>query len=299
LIKNQADVDFNLDILGAQMSLTVMLIVLLAATLHASWNFLIKQKADKHISMTAVVLGHIPFGLVALIFSPFPKFESFPYVIIGALLHTGYQLFLLYSYRIGDLSQVYPLARGVAPLIVTGISVTFLGVNLDQIELLAIIIIGTGIMSLTLVRRSDGLRNNRAALLSIATGGFIAAYSLVDGMGARVATTALGFYGSLSLLNALFFTIIIKIIRPGIIKNMIFNNYKLALTGGCASFTAYALVIWAFTMAPIAMVTALRETSIIFALLLGVFVLKERLDLIKIIASMVTILGVGLLRINN
>ena len=281
------------------MSLKVMLIVLFAAILHASWNFLIKQKEDKHISMTAVVLGHIPLALVALIFSPFPKFESFPYIIIGALLHTGYQLFLLYSYRIGDLSQVYPLARGVAPLIVAGISVTFLGINLDQIELAAIIIIGTGIMSLTLVRRSDGLRNYRAALLSIATGGFIAAYSLVDGMGARVATTALGFYGSLSLLNALFFAIIIKIIRPGIIKNMIFNNYKLALTGGFTSFTAYALVIWAFTMAPIAMVTALRETSIIFALLLGVFVLKERLDLIKIIASMVTILGVGLLRINS
>jgi len=276
-----------------------MLIVLFAAILHASWNFLIKQKEDKHISMTAVVLGHIPLALVALIFSPFPKFKSLPYIIIGALLHTGYQLFLLYSYRIGDLSQVYPLARGVAPLIVAGISVTFLGVNLDPIALAAIIIIGTGIMSLTLVRRSDGLRNYRAALLSIATGGFIAAYSLVDGMGARVATTALGFYGSLSLLNALFFAIIIKIIRPGIIKNMIFNNYKLALTGGCTSFTAYALVIWAFTMAPIAMVTALRETSIIFALLLGVFALKERLDLIKIFACMLTIFGVVLLRINS
>jgi len=279
------------------MSPIVMLIILFAATLHASWNFLIKQKEDKHMSMAAVVLGHVPFALVALVFSPFPKVESFPYIISGALLHTGYQLFLLYSYRIGDLSQVYPLARGVAPLIVAGISVTFLGVNLDPIELTAIIIIGTGIMSLTLVRRSDGLRNYRAAVLAIATGGFIAAYSLVDGMGARVAATALGFYGSLSLLNALFFTIIIKIIRPGVIKNMMFKNYKLALTGGCASFTAYALVVWAFTMAPIAMVTALRETSIIFALLLGVFVLKERLDLIKILASMVTLLGVGLLRI--
>jgi drug/metabolite transporter (DMT)-like permease len=281
------------------MSLTVMLIVLIAATLHASWNFIIKQKEDKHLGMTAVVLGHTPFATVALIFSPFPKFESLPYVIIGAMLHTGYHLFLLYSYRIGDLSQVYPLARGVAPLIVAGISVTFLGVNLNQIELAAIIIIGTGIMSLTLVRRSDGLRNYRAAWLAIVTGGFIAAYSLVDGMGARVAATALGFYGSLSLFDALFFTIIIKIIRPGIIKGIIFQNYKLALSAGCASFTAYALVIWAFTMAPIAMVTALRETSIIFALLLGVFVLKERLDLIKIFASMVTILGAGLLNINR
>jgi len=95
------------------MSLKVMLIVLFAAILHASWNFLIKQKQDKHISMTAVVLGHTPFALAALIFSPFPNFESLPYIIIGALLHTGYQLFLLYAYSIGDLSQVYPLARGI------------------------------------------------------------------------------------------------------------------------------------------------------------------------------------------
>jgi hypothetical protein len=84
------------------MSPTVMLIVLIAATLHASWNFLVKQKEDKHISMTAVVLGHTPFALVVLLFSPLPKIEALPYIIIGALLHTGYQLFLLYSYRIGD-----------------------------------------------------------------------------------------------------------------------------------------------------------------------------------------------------
>jgi len=175
----------------------------------------------------------------------------------------------------------------------------FLGVSLDPIVPAAIIIIGTGIMSLTLVRQSDGLRNYRAVLLSTATGGFIAAYSLVDGTGARLATTALGFYGCLSLLNALFFAITIKIIRPGSIKDIILKNYKLTLSGGCASFTAYALVIWAFTTAPIAMVTALRETSIIFALVFGVFVLKERLDLIKIFACVVTLLGVGLLRIHS
>lgn len=281
------------------MSLSVMLIVLLAATLHASWNFLIKHKDDKHISMTAVVLGHTPFALVVLLFSPLPQIESFPYIVIGALLHTGYQLFLLYSYRIGDLSQVYPLARGVAPLVVAVVSVVFLGTHLDLIELSAIAIIGSGIMSLSLVRRSDGFRNYKAAVLAIVTGGFIAAYSLVDGLGARVATTALGFYGCLSILNAIFFTVIINFIKPGMVKTVAQKNYKLALSGGGASFTAYALVIWAFTMAPIPVVTALRETSIIFALFLGVFVLKEPLDLIKVFASMVTLLGAGLLRINR
>lgn len=281
------------------MPLTVMIIVLLAALLHASWNFLVKRTEDKHLSMSAVVIGHTPFALAVLLSAPLPKLDSFPYVITGAVLHTGYQLFLLYSYRIGDLSQVYPLARGVAPLIVACISVMLLGINLSQFELAAIATIGTGIMSLTLVRRSDGLRNGRAASLAIITGGFIAAYSLVDGLGAREAGTALGFYGWLSILNAIIFASIMRIIRPGLLKGIVFQNFRLALSGGCASFTAYALVVWAFTLAPIALVTALRETSIIFALLLGVFALKERLDLIKLFATMLTLLGVGMLRVSR
>jgi drug/metabolite transporter (DMT)-like permease len=281
------------------MPITVMIIVLLAALLHASWNFLVKRTEDKHLSMSAIVIGHTPFAAAVLLCAPTPNLASLPYMLTGAVLHTGYQLFLLYSYRIGDLSQVYPLARGVAPLIVACISVVLLGVKLSYLELAAIVTIGTGIMSLTLVRRSDGLRNGRAASLAIITGGFIAAYSLVDGFGAREAGTALGFYGSLSILNAIIFVSIMRIIRPGLLKRVVFQNFRLALSGGCASFTAYALVVWAFTLAPIALVSALRETSIIFALLLGVFALKERLDLIKLFATMLTLLGVGMLRVNR
>ncbi len=203
------------------MSLTVMSIVLIAALLHASWNYLVKQTEDKHLSMSAVVFGHTPFAVAALLFTPLPELNSLPYVIAGAALHTGYQLFLLYSYRIGDLSQVYPLARGVAPLFVAGISVLLLGVNLSQFELVAIVTIGTGIMSLTMVRRSDGLRNSRATSLAIITGGFIAAYSIVDGLGAREAGTALGFYSCLSILNAIVFATIMKYIRPEYIKKVV------------------------------------------------------------------------------
>jgi drug/metabolite transporter (DMT)-like permease len=281
------------------MPLPVMIAVLIAALLHASWNFLVKRTDDKFLSMSAVVLGHTPFAAAILLCTPTPQLRSWPFVISGALLHTGYQLFLLNSYRIGDLSQVYPLARGVAPLIVAGISIIFLDVNLTYLELCAILMIGTGIMSLTLARRSDGLRNGPAALMAIITGGFIAAYSLVDGLGAREAGTALGFYSWLSILNAIIYATIMKIIRPGLVKRVIFQDWRMALSGGCASFTAYALVVWAFTLAPIALVAALRETSIIFALLLGVFVLKERLDLMKMFATMITMLGVGVLRINR
>ncbi len=163
----------------------------------------------------------------------------------------------------------------------------------------AVAIIGTGIMSLTLVSRSDGLRNGRAALLAVTTGVFIASYSLVDGWGAREAGTALGFYGCLSTVNAVLFASIMRVFQPGTVTKVVRRNWQLALRGGGASFFAYAMVTWAFTMAPIPLVTALRETSIIFALLLGVFVLKERLDLMKVFATVCTLLGVGLLRINR
>lgn len=278
------------------MSFSILIVVLLAGLLHVSWNFQVKRTADKYLSMTAVVLGSIPFTASAIFFSPALQPGAIIFVIAGAILHTGYQLFLLNSYKIGDLSQVYPLARGVSPLIVAGISVAFLKVYLSGSELIAVVMIATGIMSLTLVRRSDGQRNGRAAVMAILTGGFIAAYSLVDGFGARQAGTALGFYGYLSITNAVMFGTIMRFMRPGLVTKALSQNWKMALSGGGQSFVAYALVMWAFTQAPIALVAAVRETSIIFALLLGVFFLKERLDLMKVFATLMTILGVVIMR---
>lgn len=281
------------------MSLPVMIIVLLAALFHASWNFLVKNTEDKKLSMSAVVLGHIPFSLAALVIAPLPSRESLPYMLTGVILHLGYQLFLLASYRIGDLSQVYPLARGAAPLVVAGISISLLGVHLSWIELLAVSIIGTGVMSLALVRRSDGLRNSRAATMAIITGGFIAAYSLVDGWGAREAGTALGFYGWMSTINAALFGAIMNVHRPGLVKRVFCQEWRLTLIAGGASFFAYAMVTWAFTVAPIPLVAALRETSIVIALLLGVFILKEPVGPGKVLATLLTLLGVGLLRAHS
>jgi drug/metabolite transporter (DMT)-like permease len=281
------------------MSLAVMSLVLFAALLHASWNFFVKSSGDKALSMSAVVLGHTPFALAALLLAPRPSVEALPYLLAGAVLHSGYQLFLLASYRVGDLSQVYPLARGASPLIVAGISAAMLGVHLSRVEIAAVAAIGIGVMSLTLVRCNDGLRNGRAALLALVTGGFIASYSLVDGMGAREAGTALGFYGWLSVINAPIFAAVMRVVQPGTVTRLVCRHWRLALGGGGASFLAYATVIWAFTMAPIPLVAALRETSIVFSLFLGVFVLKERLDLVKVLATMGTLLGVGLLRFNR
>jgi drug/metabolite transporter (DMT)-like permease len=281
------------------MDLVVYLAVMLAALLHAVWNGLLKNGEDKHLGMTAVVVGHIPIAACVLPFVPTPDPASWPYLAGGVVLHVAYQLFLLMSYRIGDLTQVYPIARGSAPLIVATISVLVLGVSLSASETLAITMIGAGIISLAVVRQADGLRNHRAAALALATGCFIAGYSLVDGLGARQAGTALGFYSWLAIINALVFAAIMGIMRPGLLGRLFGQARGLMVIGGGASFSAYALVMWAFTQAPIALVTALRETSIIFALLIGVVVLKEKLDLAKVLATLITLCGAALMRFSR
>ncbi len=278
------------------MTTFVFIAVLAAAVLHAAWNAMVKGSADKALSVTAVVIGHVPPALLALYFAPMPAPQSWPYIVAGALLHTGYQLFLMNAYRFGDLTQVYPIARGVAPLIVTAVSVLALGVVLAPLQLTAIGLIAIGIMSLTLVRRADGLRNPRAALLALGTGCFIASYSLVDGLGARLAGTSFGFYAWLSLLNAALIMPIMAVSSPGIIGKIFVSGRTIMAVGGAASYIAYAIVTWAFTQAPIALVTALRETSIVFALLIGVVVLKERLDLAKLVSTILALSGAALLR---
>ncbi|MEM8750243.1 MAG: DMT family transporter [Pseudomonadota bacterium] len=278
------------------MTLTVFIAVIGAAVLHALWNALVKGGADKDLNMAAVVIGHAPLALLLLPFAPIPAAASMPYLFAGLMLHFGYQLFLLRSYRLGDLTQVYPIARGTAPLIVAGVSVLYLGVDLRPIELLAVLIIAAGIMSMSLVRRSDGLRNGSASGFAFVTGCFIAGYSLVDGLGARAAGTAVGYYGWLTIGNALVFVIFLALRNPDVLRRLPRDGKRVFAIGGSASFIAYAIVTWAFTQAPIALVTALRETSIVFALLIGVFFLKERLNLAKVVSTMVTLFGAALLR---
>jgi len=277
-------------------SALVYFAVLIAALLHAGWNALVKGGSDKQLNMTAVVLGHVPLAVLALLFVPPPARESWPYIVSGIVLHSFYQLFLLRAYLIGDLTQVYPIARGSAPLLVAAVSVLFLGVTLQGVEILAILTIGAGILSMSLVRQSDGQRNMKAARLALATGCFIAAYSIVDGLGARLAGSALGFFGWLAIGNAAVFALVTALRSPQVLPRLARRGKRTFFIGGSASFVAFSIVIWAFTQAPIALVTALREISIVFALLIGVFFLKERMDLIKVLSTTVTLLGAALLR---
>jgi drug/metabolite transporter (DMT)-like permease len=281
------------------MTTQIFLVVIAAAILHAVWNASIKDSGDKFVNMAAVILGQAPLAALSLLFVPMPLAESLPYLLAGIVLHVGYQFFLPLSYKFGDLTLVYPIARGIAPLIVACISVLFLSVELTSAEILGVLTIGAGIMSLAMVRKSNGQRNGKAVVLALITGCFIASYSLVDGTGARLAGTAVGFYGWLAIGSTVVYSSVLSLWNPAIIRQALQTRKLKGLLGGSASFIAFALVVWAFTQAPIALVTALRETSIIFALLIGVFVLKEKLDLLKVASTMITVAGAIVLKFSR
>jgi drug/metabolite transporter (DMT)-like permease len=283
------------------MSVSVFFAVLLAACLHAIWNALVKGGIDQHATMLAVVLGHVPIACLLLPFAQPIAPGALPWIIGSVALHLGYQLFLIAGYKAGDLTLVYPIARGAAPILVTLVSILVLGTTFTQTELLGTFLITLGLFSLAFVRRQDTNRNKRAVVMALVTGAFIAAYSLVDGTGAREAQTALGYWTWAALGNAAAFALWTAVKQPQAFHQILAYKATLrsGIIGGTASFVAYGLVIWAFTQAPIALVAALRETSIVFALIIGVGVLKERLDLVKVVSIFMTVLGAIILRANR
>jgi len=278
------------------LTLLTFLTVLFAAVLHATWNALVKSNGDKVVSMTAITLGRAPLALLAIPFVPFPDRESWLLLGLSVIVHVFYQLSLMRAYRLGDFTQVYPIARGSAPALVTLISLFGLGVVLTLNQITAICLILAGIFCLSLLKQTDGLHNPKAVMAALLTGCCIACYSLLDGFGARAAGTAVGYIAWMSSLSALVFSTIIGFYRPDALKAAIAKDQIKTWFGGAASITAYVLVVWAMTEAPIAVVTALRETSTVFALFIGVLFLKERLTAGKVVATLLTLSGVLLLR---
>ena len=278
-----------------RLSGVVFITVITAALVHASWNSLVKASTDKTLAMGAIVIGHVPIAVIILPFATIPDSKSIPYLLTGIMLHFGYQLFLLKSYEHGDLTKVYPIARGTAPLLVGLFSLIVLGVELSSAKIFSIIIIGVAVISLAFGQKTDGQKRHSASTFALITGLFIASYSLIDGLGARLAGSSLGFFCLLAIGNGFLMVAYLAWKAPKTLKTLPHYGLSHLLIGGTGSFTAYALVIWAFTKAPIVLVTALRETSIVFAFFMGVFFLKEPPSLIKLIASTAILMGVVLL----
>ena len=278
------------------MPLNIFLAIILAAFLHAVWNAMVKNEDNKYLAVTAIVLGHVPVSVLIILLTPIPSVESIPFIILSALLHIGYEWYLLSAYRFGDLTKVYPIARGTAPILITIVSLIFLGVALSNFEILGIFIISLGILSLSL-QGAKGIKNRSAVIYALVTGFFIMGYSITDGYGARVSNSFLSYMGWSFILNATIFPIILKINNKSeIITKTFKEGKKIFFIGGTLSYIVYGIVIWGFTQAPIALITALRETSIIFALLIGTFFLKEKFTFLKVIATFVIFFGVALLK---
>jgi len=278
------------------MPLNIFLAIILAAFLHAVWNAMVKNEDNKYLAVTAIVLGHVPVSVLIILLTPIPSVESIPFIILSALLHIGYEWYLLSAYRFGDLTKVYPIARGTAPILITIVSLIFLGVALSNFEILGIFIISLGILSLSL-QGAKGIKNRSAVIYALVTGFFIMGYSITDGYGARVSNSFLSYMGWSFILNATIFPIILKINNKSeIITKTFKEGKKIFFIGGTLSYIVYGIVIWGFTQAPIALITALRETSIIFALLIGTFFLKEKFTLLKTAAVLTIFFGVILLK---
>jgi uncharacterized membrane protein len=274
------------------MDTEVFLIVLFSAFLHAIWNSMASKYKDKNVSIGAIVYGHVPLCIVAIIFLPAPSIESFPYIILSALIHQGYQNFLLTAYQTGKFTTVYPVARGFGPLVATIISIIFLGVYLKAFTIVSILFISLGVMLIGLFSKSV-IKNNKILYTSLATGVFIGIYSVVDGQGARISGSAISYMSWVFVFSALFFPVVLHFRKQkNILKKTLTKGKTVFWIGGTFSYLAYVVTVWAFTKAPVPMVSALRESSIIFAILIGYFYLKDKINFYKIVSISLIFLGV-------
>ena len=269
----------------------VFLIVLFASAMHAIRNGMVKNHSDKAIAISGIVFGRLPLSLIAIILLPLPSAESLPYMVVSVIIHQGYQWFLLSSYEIGDLTKVYPIARGTGPLVATVISIFILGLVLDNLIILSICLICAGIIFLSIFDRA--YKNHKIIKYSLLTGLCIGLYSITDGYGARISLSAISFVSWTFIINALFFPLIISFKNEkNIIERVKKNGKKMFFIGGSLDYLTYMIIVWAFTKAPIPMVGALRETSIFFSIFIGYFFLKEKITLAKILSITLVIAGV-------
>jgi len=253
---------------------------------------MVKKHPDKVVAVSGIVFGHVPASIIAIILLPAPSVDCIPYIIASALIHQGYNWYLLSSYKIGDLTQVYPIARGFGPLVATIISILILGLVLDNLIILSICLICLGIMILGIFNQPSK-KNSKIIQYSLFTGFFIGLYSLVDGYGARVSLSAITYMSWSFILIAIFFPIVLKVKKQeNIFKNVIQRGKEIFWVGGTLSYIIYMIVVWGFTKAPIPMVGALRETSIFFSIFIGYFFLKEKITLTKILCIILILVGV-------
>jgi drug/metabolite transporter (DMT)-like permease len=279
------------------MDLVVFLAVLAGAAMHAGWNALVKTGLDRTTSifLLAFIQGAISLALLPLF--ALPAAASWPWIAVSAVLHTGYKIFLIRAYAHGDLSQVYPLARGSAPLLVALFSIFVLSENLTAIKFAAVCAIGLGVMLMSSRLGSGEAMPRQALFYALGTALFTASYTLVDGIGAQISGTASGFTLWMFVGDGILMTIYALTLRGRGLFAAARGNLAGGLAVGALSLGSYWIAIWAFTVAPIALVAALRETSVLFAMLIAVFLLGEKASVQRWFAAGLILIGIVLMRL--
>lgn len=278
------------------MSLEITALVLLAAALHAGWNALIKISGDRVAVMAFVTLAG---SLISLPFLPFveaPNPASWPLLALTIVLHTGYHFFLPVAYDHGDLGQVYPMARGSAPILVTFGAVVFAGELLEPLAVAGVICLAVGVMTLTFDKTTGIARKPKAVVFALATGACIASYTLVDGLGARQAGSVLGFAVWLTIGDGLLTFLLALMCKGRAVWRVARSNLATGFAGGAMQVGAYWMIVWALAQAPMGMVSALRETSVLFAALISTFVLKEGFGVWRFVSAGLVSFGLILSR---
>ncbi len=271
-------------------------LVLVAAISHACWNALVKSSAERAWTMTFVLLPGGAIGLAAVPFLEWPRPEAWWYLLGGMVLHNVYYAFLLAAYRVGDLSQVYPIARGMAPMLVAAGAWTFADEVPPPPGLAGLLLASAGIMSLALARRTAWTRANAVPVAFAAgTGCFIAGYTVVDGLGVRLSGAPIAYIMWLNILKPLPLLAWWLGGRPRRFAAATRRHWRQGLASGMLALFAYSLVLYALAYGAMAPIAALRETSMIFAAAIGALVLREGFGARRVLASVLVCVGVSLL----
>ncbi len=273
------------------MSLGIFCAVLFAALLHASWNAIVKLGGDKLLTTILVTGWAAVLSAIALPWLPTPATDSWPWLAASALLQTGYYLLVARAYQHADMSLSYPLMRGCAPLLVAVAGTCLFDEHLSASAWAGIALISGGILCMAGSSKPGKLR------LPLAIAVVIATYTLVDAQGARLSGNPLSYTLWLFLLSGLPLPLWALFARRQQLRHYLHDNWQRGLVGGVGTTASYAIALWAMTLAPVAVIAALRETSILFALLISALLLKEQVSRRRLLAAGLIVAGVMLLRL--
>jgi len=279
------------------MELYVFFAVLFGAACHAGWNAFLKIRLEPFSAMALIAIMSALVVLPVLPFVGIPAAAAWPWIIGSVIFHLGYFIGLTEAYRTGDMGQVYPIARGSAPLMTAVASTIFVGETIGLRGWIGILALVGGVFLLSLRGGRDLHFDKRAVAFALFTAVTICGYSIVDGIGARTAQNAHVYTVWLFLLDGLMMLVFVLLRRGVGVLGDFAQVWKGGLTGGALSLAAYWIAIWAMTVAPIALVAALRETSVLFAAAIAVIVLKEPLQRPRIIAALMIVCGLVLIRL--